>query len=100
MEALFNFTEKGVAEYELGDLVDFINVATIDEVSQLDEKNYYRVFGSQLDSQLLLIYREKDSKDEEIEGMRKIFREAAAYNKAEQMKFERVLFAEATIEFL
>lgn len=57
VEALYNFTQENLPEHELADLIDFINIATVDDVSKLNEQNYYRVFGSQLDSQLLLIYQ-------------------------------------------
>ena len=62
VKALYNFTGP-IDLRELNDLIDFINIETIDLVSNLDVKNYQRVFGNQLDSQLLFIYREKDVND-------------------------------------
>lgn len=59
-QALFNFTDKP-DEHEVNDLVDFINIETIANVSLLDHDNYYRVFGSSVEHQILLVFREQDS---------------------------------------
>ena len=47
VQALFSFTKQPVKQ-EINDLVDFINVETIDDVTVLTDKNYFRVFGSSI----------------------------------------------------
>lgn len=60
---------------------------TIDEVSELDDQSYYRIFGSALDTQILMLYQGKDKHHSEVNEVREAFKQAANQNKYEMLKY-------------
>ena len=60
---------------------------TIDEVSELDDQSYYRIFGSALDTHILMLYQGKDKYHSEVNEVREAFKQAANQNKYEMLKY-------------
>ena len=45
----------------------------------------------------MLIYNENDENNEKVKKVRELLKEAAKFNKEEELKYQRILFAEASV---
>lgn len=89
MENYF-FTNLTIIEMA-NELVQEVSIDTLPIITTLDESNMHRVFGGSVSDQLIFLYK-KNADSEVIERAKKHFKEAAHYNKENQLTYERVLF--------
>ena len=84
---------------DVQEVVRFTNIETIPLISNLSDDNILRrVFGSGIESQLIVILNQS-APASELEKITRILEEVALHNKEEDLKYERMVFAVAPTDY-